>query len=176
MIREFGGIRPQLGPGAWVDATALVIGDVTLEEEVSVWPTAVLRGDVHRIEVGARTNIQDGAVVHVAHDGPYCPGGFPALIGAEVTVGHKAVIHACRVGDHCLVGIGSVILDGAVVGAESIIGAGALVPPGKELPGGYLYLGNPAKAVRELTDAEREHLRYSANHYVGLKERHRGSA
>ncbi|MFP4146090.1 MAG: gamma carbonic anhydrase family protein [Halorhodospira sp.] len=176
MIREYGGIRPRIDSGAWVDATALVIGHVTLHEEVSVWPMAVLRGDVHRIVVGARTNIQDGAVVHVAHDGPYSPGGHPAVIGAEVTVGHQAVIHACQVGDHCLVGIGATLLDGAVVGAESIIGAGALVPPGKQLEGGYLYLGNPAQPVRELTDSEREQLRYSANHYVDLKDRHRGIA
>ncbi len=175
MIREYGGVRPRLEAGAWVDATALVSGDVSLAEDASVWPMAVLRGDVHRIEVGPRTNVQDGAVVHVAHDGPYSPGGFPAILGAEVTVGHNAVIHACRVGDHCLIGIGAVILDGAVLEPETILAAGALVPPGKQLEGSHLYMGNPAKAVRELTDREREHLRYSANHYVNLKDRHRGA-
>ncbi len=173
MLRDYHERQPQLGRGAWVDDTALVLGDVTLGEDASVWPMAVLRGDVHRIEVGARTNIQDGSVVHVAHDGPYSPGGHPAVIGADVTVGHNAVIHACRVGDLCLVGIGATILDGAELGPESILGAGALVPPGKSLEGGHLYRGNPALPVRPLRDSEREHLRYSARHYVDLKDRHR---
>ncbi len=175
MIRVYHGARPRTEAGAWVDATALVVGDVTLGEDVSVWPMAVLRGDVQRIEVGARTNIQDGAVVHVAHDGPYSPGGYPAILGEEVTVGHNAAVHACQVADHCLIGIGAVLLDGAYLGPESILGAGALVPPGKQLEGGQLYLGNPAEPARELRDDEREHLRYSANHYVILKDRHRGA-
>lgn len=176
MIRTFAGISPHLAGGAWIDATALIIGAVSLGEDASVWPMAVLRGDVQRIELGERSNIQDAAVVHVAHDGPYSPGGLPAIIGREVTVGHGAVLHACRIGDRCLIGIGATVLDGAVVEGEAIVASGALVPPGKHLEGGWLYLGNPAQAHRELTDREREHLRYSANHYIGLKDQHRGES
>ncbi len=174
MIRVYQGGRPRLAAGAWVDGTALVVGKVSLGPDASVWPMAVLRGDVHYIEVGARSNIQDGAVVHVAHDGPYCPGGLPAIIGDDVTVGHRAVVHACRIGHRCLVGIGAVVLDGAVVEDDTILGAGTLVPPGKHLEGGHLYIGTPAKAARPLTDEEREQLVYSARHYIEVKDSHRG--
>ena len=175
MIRTFENYRPQIADSAWVDATALVIGEVELAEDVSVWPMTVVRGDVNWIRVGPRTNIQDGSVVHVAHAGGMNPSGYPTVIGADVTVGHKAIVHACTIEDACLIGMGATIMDGAVLGAESMLGAGALVPPGKELPGGYLYVGSPAKAVRELTDDEREFLRYSAAHYVKVKNRHRGA-
>ncbi len=175
MIRTFENYRPKVADSAWVDATALVIGEVELAEDVSVWPMTVVRGDVNWIRVGPRTNIQDGSVVHVAHAGGMNPSGYPTVIGADVTVGHKAIVHACTIEDACLIGMGATIMDGAVLGAESMLGAGALVPPGKELPGGYLYVGSPAKAVRELTDDEREFLRYSAAHYVKVKNRHRGA-
>lgn len=175
MIRTFESYRPKIAPSAWVDATALVIGDVELAEDVSVWPMTVVRGDVHYIRVGARSNIQDGAVVHVAHAGDYSP-GYPTIIGEDVTVGHKAIVHACTVEDACLIGMAATIMDGAVLGSESILGAGALVPPGKQLPGGYLYVGSPAKAARELTDEEKEFLRYSARNYVSVKNRHRASS
>ena len=174
MIRSYNGIQPTVPDSAFVDDTALVLGEVTLGEDSSIWPMTVLRGDVNRIEVGPRSNIQDGTVVHVAHDGPFCPGGFPTVIGADVTVGHRAVIHACSVGDRVLVGMGAVIMDGARVGDDSIVGANALVPPGKELAGGYLYVGSPAKPARPLTERELEHLRYSAAHYVRLAASHRG--
>lgn len=174
MIRTFENYRPKVADSAWVDATALVIGEVELGEDVSVWPMTVVRGDVNWIRVGPRTNIQDGSVVHVAHAGGMNPTGYPTTIGADVTVGHKAIVHACTIEDACLIGMGATIMDGAVLGAESMLGAGALVPPGKELPGGHLYVGSPAKAVRELTDEEREFLRYSAAHYVKVKNRHRG--
>lgn len=173
MIRSFQGHNPVVPRSAFVDDTALVVGDVTLGENVSVWPMAVLRGDVNRIEVGDNSNIQDGAVVHVAHEGPY-QHGFPAIIGADVTVGHRAVVHACSIGDRVLVGMGAIIMDGAVVGDDVVIGAGALVPPGKRLAGGKLYVGSPARAARDLTASEREQLVYSARHYVTLKERHEG--
>ncbi len=173
MIRTYNGIQPTVPDSAFVDDTALVLGEVTLGEDASIWPMTVLRGDVNRIEVGPRSNIQDGTVVHVAHDGPFCPGGFPAIIGADVTVGHRAVIHACTVGDRVLVGMGAVIMDGARVGDDSIVGANALVPPGKELAGGYLYVGSPVKTARALTDRELEHLRYSAAHYIRLAASHR---
>lgn len=175
MIRTFENYRPQIADSAWVDATALVIGEVELAEDVSVWPMTVVRGDVNWIRVGPRTNIQDGSVVHVAHAGGMNPTGYPTVIGADVTVGHKAIVHACTIEDACLIGMGATIMDGAVLGAESMLGAGALVPPGKELPGGYLYVGSPAKAVRELTEDERDFLRYSAAHYVKVKDRHRGA-
>lgn len=176
MIRTFESCRPEVADSAWVDATALVIGDVVLAEDVSVWPMTVVRGDVNHIRVGARTNIQDGSVVHVAHAGGMNPTGYPTLIGEDVTVGHKAIVHACTIEDACLIGMGATVMDGAVIGAESMLGAGALVPPGKQLAGGYLYMGSPAKAVRELTDEERDFLRYSARHYVEVKNRHRGTA
>ncbi len=171
MIERYQGVDPVIPKSAWIHETAVVIGDVTLGESVSVWPTAVLRGDVHRIEVGDRSNIQDGVIVHVAHKGPY-QSGYPALIGQDVTVGHRAVIHACTVGDRVLVGMGAIILDGAVVEDEVIIGANTLVPPGKYIESGYLYLGSPAKAVRPITDTEREQLTYSAGHYVRLMGRY----
>lgn len=172
MIESFEGHWPVIPESAWVHPSAVVIGDVTLGESVSVWPTAVLRGDVHRIEIGARTNIQDGAIVHVAHKGPY-QAGHPAIVGEEVTVGHRATIHACSVGSRVLVGMGATVLDEAVVEDEVIIGAHALVPMGRRLESGYLYLGSPARAVRELTATEREQLQYSAMHYTRVMARHR---
>lgn len=175
MIRSFDGIHPKVAGSAWVDETALVLGDVTLGENVSIWPMTVLRGDVNTIAVGANSNIQDGTVVHVAHDGPYTPdGGIPTIIGEDVTVGHRAVVHACTIGNRVLVGMGAVVMDGAVVEDDVIVGANALVPPGKRLAAGHLYVGGPAKAARELTAREREQLVYSARHYVRLKQRHEG--
>jgi carbonic anhydrase/acetyltransferase-like protein (isoleucine patch superfamily) len=175
MIESYQQISPQIAETAWIHDAAVVIGDVTLGEAVSVWPTAVLRGDVHRIEIGARSNIQDGAIVHVAHEGPF-QSGYPAVVGEAVTVGHRAVIHACEVGNRVLVGMGAIILDGAVIEDDVIIGANTLVPPGKRLESGYLYLGSPAKVVRPLMAKEREQLPYSADHYVRLMGRYRGDA
>ncbi|MDR9432613.1 MAG: gamma carbonic anhydrase family protein [Spiribacter sp.] len=172
MIEVFEDYSPRIADDAWVHSTAAVMGDVTLGAAVSVWPSAVLRGDVNAIVVGARSNVQDGAVVHVAHEGPY-QHGYPALIGEEVTVGHRAVVHACTIGNRVLVGMGAIILDGAWVDDEVIIGANTLVPPGKRLEAGFLYLGSPARPVRPLTATEREQLPYSAQHYVKLMQRHR---
>jgi len=173
MIRSFEQHTPSIADSAYVDETAVVIGDVALAEDVSVWPGAVLRGDVNWIRVGARSNIQDGAVVHVTHAGPYTPeGGIPTVLGEDVTVGHRAVIHACTLGDRILIGMGATVMDGAVVESDVILGANALVPPGKTLESGYLYVGSPAKRQRSLTDVERAYLRYSAGHYVKLKQRH----
>jgi len=172
-IREYRGVRPALGSRVYVDECALVIGNVTLGDDASVWPFAAVRGDVHRIDIGARTNIQDGSVLHVVHDGPYSPGGLPLLIGEDVTVGHKAVLHAATVGARCLIGMGAIVLDGAVIADEVILAAGSVVPPGKRLESRGLYLGNPARRVRELTDRELEQLLYSARHYVAVKEHYR---
>lgn len=171
-VRSFKNWYPAIPASAFVDETALVIGDVTIGEDSSIWPMSVLRGDVHSITVGARTNIQDGSVVHVTHDSEHTPGGFAAAIGNDVTVGHRAIVHACTVGDFCLIGMGAVIMDGAAIGDHAIIGAGSLVPSGKQLEGGYLYLGSPVKRARALSDKEKEALAYSAEHYVRVKNAH----
>lgn len=176
MLRPFEGHIPRVPPSAWVDDTALVMGDVFLGADVSVWPMAVVRGDVQAICVGAASNIQDGSVLHVTRDAPHTPGGLALEVGREVTVGHRAVLHACRIRDRVLIGMGSVVMDGAEIGADTILAAGSLVPPDKGLEGGYLWQGSPARRVRPLTDAERAQLRDSAQHYVQLKDRHAGLA
>ncbi len=155
-----------------MDATALVIGRVTMAEDVSLWPYAVVRGDVNSIRIGARSNIQDLSVLHVTHDGRYSPGGFSLVVGEEVTVGHQCMLHACSVGNHCLIGMRSILMDGAVVEDDVLVGAGSLVSPGKLLHSGNLYRGNPARKVRALKRAELEMLRYSAAHYVELKNQY----
>ncbi len=172
MIRRFLDWTPQIAASAWVDEQATVIGQVSIGEESSIWPQVVIRGDIQRIEIGARSNIQDGSVLHVTHDSQYVPGGSPLLIGDEVTVGHNATLHACTIGDRCLIGMGSIVLDKAVLEAGVMLGAGALVPPGKTLEGGYLWVGSPARRSRPLDDREREYLRYSAQHYVKLMRQH----
>jgi len=174
-LRNFEGKHPQLGEGAWIDSTAVLIGDVQLGPRVSVWPQAVIRGDIHRIEIGAGTNIQDGSILHVSHDSRFHPGGAPLIIGERVTVGHQVVLHGCEIQDLCLIGIGARILDHAVVPSRTMIGAGTLVTPGQALEAGYLYLGAPARRARPLTDQELEYLEYTADHYVRLAARHRSS-
>ena len=172
-IRAFQGILPTLGQGVYVDPAATVIGDVVLGDDVSIWPGTVLRGDVNFIRVGARTNLQDGTIVHVTHDGPYGkPGGFATVIGADVTIGHGAIIHACVIEDACLIGMGATVLDGAVVKQHGFVGAGAVVPPGKTVGAGELWLGNPARCVRQLSAKDIEQLYYSAQHYVRLKDKY----
>ncbi len=171
-VRPFQDKIPDIAPGAYVDDTALVIGDVTIGGDSSIWPMTVIRGDVHSITIGERTNIQDGSVVHVTHDSEYTPGGFPTVIGDDVTIGHRAVVHACTVGNVCLVGMSATIMDGAELGDYTIIGAGSLVPAGKKLEGGHLYLGSPVRRVRALSEGEIASLEYSARHYVDLKNRH----
>ncbi len=172
-VRSYQGVAPVLGARAYVDDAALVIGRVTLGDDASIWPFAVVRGDVNRIDIGARTNIQDGSVLHVVHDGPAVPGGLPLLIGDDVTVGHKVMLHAVRIGHRCLIGMAAVVLDGAEIEDEVIVGAGSLVPPGKRLASRGLYLGSPARRVRELTEVEIGLLSYGALHYVKIKDAHR---
>lgn len=170
-IRPYRTIQPTLGQRPYIDPMACVIGDVVLGDDVSVWPFTVIRGDVNFIRIGDRTNIQDGSVIHVSHDGPHAKlGGFATRIGSDVTIGHKAIIHACTIEDAVLVGMGAIILDGAVVKKHGFVGAGALVSPGKVVGEGELWLGNPAKKVRMLSDAEIEGLYYSAKHYVRMKD------
>jgi carbonic anhydrase/acetyltransferase-like protein (isoleucine patch superfamily) len=176
-IRPYLDKTPLLGERSYVDAAASVIGDVVLGDDVSIWPGTVVRGDVNFIRVGARTNIQDGSVVHVSHDGPHAKlGGFATVIGEDVTIGHKAIVHACRIEDAVLIGMGAIVLDGAVVKKHGFVGAGALIAPGKVVGEGELWLGNPAKKVRMLSDAEIEALYYSAQHYVRLKNQYLGLA
>jgi len=171
-MRHFDGHTPDLGARTWIDPAATVIGQVKLGDDVSIWPGTVLRGDVNRIEVGARSNIQDGTICHVTHDGPYSPGGLPLILGEDITVGHAAILHACTVGDRCLIGMGALVLDGAVIEPDVMLAAGSLVSPGKRLESGWLYRGRPAEPVRRLSERELEMLRYSAAHYVRLKDRY----
>jgi carbonic anhydrase/acetyltransferase-like protein (isoleucine patch superfamily) len=176
-IRPYRDILPTLGERAWIDESARVIGDVVLGEDVSIWPFTVIRGDVNFVRIGDRTNIQDGTVVHVSHDGPHAKlGGFATRIGSDVTIGHKAIIHACTIEDAVLVGMGAIVLDGAVVKKHAFIGAGALVAPGKIVGEGELWLGNPARKSRMLSDAEIDALYYSAKHYVRLKDEYLSAA
>lgn len=168
-IRPYKGILPKLGARVYVDEQAAVIGDVVIGDDSSIWPMCSVRGDVNSIRIGARTNIQDGTVIHVTHDHPAVPSGQPAIIGDDVTVGHQCILHACTVENRCLVGMGSAVMDGAVLREGLILGAGSLVTENKQLEGGYLWLGRPAKKVRELTEEEKSWLAYSAGHYMKLK-------
>lgn len=171
-IRNFKDKTPNIHASAYVDETAVVIGDVTIGADSSLWPMTVARGDVNSIRIGARTNIQDACVLHVSSDSEYNPGGFALNVGDDVTVGHRVTLHACTVGNLCLVGMSATIMDGAVLGDKVIIGAGSLVPPGKKLESGYLYVGSPVKQVRELNEKELAFLEFSARHYAGLKDQH----
>ncbi|MNZ27679.1 UDP-3-O-(3-hydroxymyristoyl)glucosamine N-acyltransferase [compost metagenome] len=171
-IRTFREKAPKLGEKVFVDPSAVLIGDIEIGADSSVWPLVTIRGDMHRIRIGARTSIQDGSVLHITHAGPYNPDGFPLTIGDEVTVGHKVLLHGCTLGSRILVGMGSIVMDGAVVADEVIIGAGSLVPPGKVLESGYLYVGSPVKKARPLTDKERSFFSYTAGNYVKLKDQH----
>lgn len=172
-IRSFKAVTPDIHETAYVDETAVVIGDVTIAEDSSIWPMTVVRGDVHSIKIGARTNIQDACVLHVTHDGEFSPGGYPLTIGNDVTVGHRVTLHACTVGNFCLIGMSATIMDGAVLGDNVIIGAGSLVPTGKKLESGYLYVGSPIKRIRELNEKEIAFLEYSAKLYAKLKDEHK---
>lgn len=169
-LRTYAGWTPELARGVYIDPQACVIGRVTIGEDSSVWPMAVVRGDVHTISIGARTSIQDGAVLHVTHDGEWQPGGYPLVIGDDVTIGHRAVLHGCQIGNRCLVGMGAVVLDGAVIEDDVMIGAGALIAPRTRVGAGSLWLGSPARRARPLTDRELAGLRYSAAHYVRVKD------
>lgn len=169
-LLNFKGTRPTLGEGAWVAGSAEVIGDVVLGEGASVWYQSVLRGDVQPIRIGARTNIQDLSVVHVTSF------THPTTIGADVTVGHRAILHGCTLGSRVLVGMGAIVMDGVVVGDDCIIGAGALLTPGTQIPAGSMVLGTPGRVKRPLTEEERQFLLLSAGHYVELAREHAASS
>ncbi len=171
-IKAFEGHYPAIHPEAWVDDSAYVSGQTILGAGSSVWPMAVVRGDINTIRIGDRTNVQDGAVLHVTHAGPFTrPEGYPLLIGDDVIIGHRAVLHACTIGNRCLIGMSATVMDGAVLEDETIIAAGSLVPPGKHLLGGFLWAGSPVKQIRPLTDKERAYFAYSADYYVKLAKR-----
>ncbi len=167
-IQTFEGHTPDINSSAWIHPTALVIGDVTIGANSSVWPMAVIRGDIHKIRIGHTTNIQDGSILHVTHDSQFVPGGYPLIIGNNIIIGHQVVLHGCEIQDYCLIGIGVRVLDGAIIEPYSFIGAGSLVPPGKRLSSGSLWLGSPVRCVRALTDKERANIEYSAKHYANL--------
>lgn len=167
---------PQLGEHVYLHESAHVIGDVRLGDDASVWLNAVVRGDVNHIVVGQCSNIQDFVMCHVSHKTQSKPQGSPLVIGDYVTIGHSAILHGCRIGDECLVGMGSILMDDAVVESRVMIGAGSLVPPGKRLESGWLYVGRPVEKVRPLTDAEIAYLRYSAEHYVRVKNNYLAGA
>lgn len=173
MIRPFQHHTPQIHPQAWLDETAVIIGDVQIGADSSVWVHAVLRGDVNCIRIGNRTNIQDLSMLHVSHTTTAKPNGSPLIIGDDVTIGHHVMLHGCTIGNRVLVGMGSTILDDVIIEDDVIIGAASFVPSRKRLESGYLYLGSPVQKVRPLTDEEREFLKYSANNYVQLANEYR---
>lgn len=171
-IRPFQGKVPAIAADVWVDPTAVIIGEVEIGPGSSVWPLVVIRGDIHQIKIGANSNIQDGSVVHVTHDSRFNPGGFPTVIGDNVTVGHKVMLHGCTIGDSCLIGMGAVVMDGAVIEPRVVLGAGSLVPGGRRLEGGYLWVGSPVRRARELNEREQEFLDYSAQNYAKLAKKY----
>jgi len=175
-IRHFDNRQPEIANSVYVDLAAVVIGRVMLGADVSIWPMAVLRGDINAIHVGARTNIQDGSILHVVHDYSYCPGGLETVIGEDTTVGHGVILHGCTIGSSCLIGMNTTVLDGAVIQDQVIVGANSLVPPKKVLERGYLYFGNPVKQVRPLTLQEAEQVKANAILYVELKNKYLQSA
>ena len=171
-LRPFKGITPTLGNGVFVDPSSVVLGDVVLGDDSSVWPLVAIRGDMNHIRIGARSNVQDGAILHITHASSYNPDGYPLIIGDEVTIGHMAMLHGCTIGNRVLVGMSATVMDGAIVEDDVVIGAGSLVPPGKRLESGKLYMGRPVKEIRDLTDKEMSFFSYSASNYVKLKDEH----
>jgi carbonic anhydrase/acetyltransferase-like protein (isoleucine patch superfamily) len=171
-VRTWQGITPQPGKNVFIDPSAVVLGDVHIGADSSIWPHVAIRGDVNHIRIGARTSVQDNCVLHVSHAGKYNPAGNPLVIGDDVTIAHSVTLHGCTIGNQVLIGIGAIVLDGAILEDRVMLGAGSLVPPGKRLESGYLYLGNPAKQIRALTETELEKLIYSANYYVMIKNKH----
>ena len=170
VLRRYKDLFPVIGDRVMIDASSVIVGDVRLADDVSIWPLVAARGDVNYIQIGARSNIQDGSLLHVTHTSAKNPQGNPLIVGEDVTVGHKVMLHGCTIGNRVLVGMGSILLDGVIVEDDVMIGAGSLVPQHKRLESGYLYLGSPVKQIRPLKEAELEGLRYSANNYVKWKD------
>jgi carbonic anhydrase/acetyltransferase-like protein (isoleucine patch superfamily) len=168
-IRSYKGIAPKIGKDVYIDESAVLVGDITIGDDTSIWPFVAARGDVNHIVIGERSNIQDGSVLHVTHKNTANPDGYPLIIGNDVTIGHKVMLHGCTIKDRVLVGMAAIVLDGAVIEEEVMIGAGSLVPPNKVLESGYLYVGSPARQARPLTEQERAFLQKSADNYVANK-------
>jgi carbonic anhydrase/acetyltransferase-like protein (isoleucine patch superfamily) len=173
-LTSFKGIFPSLGQRNYIDGNTVICGDVEFGDDCSVWPFVAIRGDVNFIRIGHRSNVQDGSVLHVTRRSEKNPEGIPLIIGDDVTVGHKVMLHGCTLGSRILVGMGAIIMDGAIVQDDVFIGAGTLVPPNKVLESGYLYVGNPMKKARVLNDDERAFLTQSAINYVTLKDEYLG--
>lgn len=171
-LRSFEGHQPQLGNRVFIDRNASVIGNVTIGDDSSVWPWAVVRGDMHSIRIGQRTSIQDGSICHITHAGPYNPDGWPLVIGDDCTIGHGVILHGCTLGNRILAGMRSTIMDGVIIQDDVVIGANSLVTPGKVLESGFLYTGSPARKIRSLTEKEMHYFTYSANNYCQLKNRY----
>lgn len=170
-IRQFENFSPQLGKNVFVDKTATVIGQVTIGDDSSIWPLVAIRGDMHSISIGKRTNIQDGSVLHITHAGPFNEVGCPLIIGDECTIGHGVILHGCTIHNRVLIGMGATIMDGSVIPDNVVIGANSLVPPNKQLESGFLYKGSPAQKIRPLTEKEISFFEYSANNYCKYKDR-----
>mgnify|MGYP001030122811 FL=1 len=169
-IRSYKGITPTYDNSVYIDESSVLVGDITLGKDSSVWPLVAARGDVNYIRIGERTNIQDGSVLHLTRASKSNPDGYPLIIGDDVTVGHKVMLHGCQLGNRILVGMGAIVMDNAIVEDDVIIGGGSLVPPNKRLESGYLYVGSPVKQARPLTEQERAFLKISADNYVQLKD------
>lgn len=167
--RKFVTQTPNLGKSTYIAPQATVTGAVTLGNDVSVWPGAVIRGDMHTITIGHRSNVQDNAVLHITHASDYNPEGHPLVIGEDVTIGHGVILHGCTICDRVLVGMGAIVMDGAIIESDVFLAAGALVSPGKRLESGYLYRGSPALKARTLSEEELNFLRYSPQNYISLK-------
>jgi carbonic anhydrase/acetyltransferase-like protein (isoleucine patch superfamily) len=170
-IRKFENSKPNIHTTAYIDTQACVIGDVEIGANSSIWPMAVVRGDVNFIKIGEDTNIQDGSILHVTHKGEYTKGAA-LILGNGVTVGHGAILHACEIGDYCLVGMGTTIMDNCIIEHHAMIGAGSLLPPNKHVKSGELWLGNPAQKVKDLNAEQKQQLEYSAQQYVVLKQKY----
>ncbi|HEA14907.1 MAG: gamma carbonic anhydrase family protein [Pseudoalteromonas prydzensis] len=169
-IRSYKGMTPTFNQSVYVDESAVLVGNITLGDNSSVWPLVAARGDVNYIRIGERTNIQDGSVLHLTRASKSNPDGYPLIIGDDVTVGHKVMLHGCRLGNRILVGMGAIVMDNAIVEDDVIIGGGSLVPPNKRLESGFLYVGSPVKQARPLTEQELSFLKISATNYVELKD------
>lgn len=171
-IYPYQGIMPRIDPSAFVHPEAVVIGDVEIGADASLWPGVVVRGDVNFVRIGARVNVQDGSILHVSRPGPAKPQGSPLLIGDGVTIGHRVILHGCRLEEGCMVGMGAVVMDDVVVATDGMVAAGALVAPNKRVGVGELWLGSPAKLARLLSDQERAAHRAIADHYVTLAKQY----
>ena len=166
MVKDYQGIKPNIDKTVFIAESADIIGKVNIEKNANIWYNTVIRADEQSITIGENTNIQDGCVVHVGND-------IPTVIGKNVTIGHKALIHGCTIGNNTLIGMSSIVLDGSKVGEYTLLGAGSLVPPGKEIPSGVLAMGSPAKIIRELSDIEKENIVKSALKYIETANNHK---